>query len=109
VWIVRQLVRLLARVAALVGIAGIAAVVALLRSDHGMHIFRVTLIVAGCIIAALGAMGAGSSYQRAADLRTARWTRYWSGGVAASQEPQLAAGPTLVVAGAIALALGFFV
>jgi hypothetical protein len=110
VWLVRQLVRLLERVAVVVGLAGIVAAIAVLRSGQGMHVFRLTLIVVGCIVAALGAMGGGTAYQREADIRTARWARSWSGSLGSSRpdEPQLAPGATLAVAGAIAILLGFF-
>ncbi|HEX7084610.1 MAG TPA: hypothetical protein VF186_10895 [Gaiellaceae bacterium] len=110
-WVVRQLARLLERVVVLVAIAGIVAGIAAARSGQGMHVFRLTLIVVGCIIAALGAMGSGTAYQRDADLRTARWTRYWSTSLIAARpdEPQLASGATLAVAGGIAILLGFFV
>lgn len=108
---VRQLARLLERVVVLVAVAGVVAGIEAIRTGQGMHIFRLVLIVAGGIIVALGAMGSGSSYQREADMRTGWLARSWNFSLAppVPDEPQLAPGATLAVAGAVAIVLGFFV
>jgi hypothetical protein len=112
VWVARELLRLLERVAAGVAIAAVvAAVWSLTQHGSTAHRFQIAFIVIGAIVVALGALGRGSSYQRETDLQT----RWGLRGVSAllpradPTEPQLAPGAVLFVSGAIVIALGLLI
>ena len=110
-WVVRELLRLVERVA--VGVA-VAAVVgglwSLTQAGSSHHRLEISFLVVGAIVAALGAMGRGSSYGRAAEIRAGSRFPSLSGLVpAGASEPQLAPGAVLLLSGAIVIALGFLV
>jgi hypothetical protein len=112
VWVVRELLRLLERVA--VGVAVAAAVGglwSLTQAGSAHHRFQIAFLVVGAIVVALGAMGRGSSYGRAAEIRAGSRFPSVSGLVPAggADEPQLAPGAVLLLSGAIVIALGFLV
>jgi hypothetical protein len=112
VWVVREALRLLERVA--VGVAIAAAVGgawSLTQSGSAHHRFQISFLVIGAVVVMLGAMGRGSSYGRAAQIRAGSRYPSLSGLVpkGAADEPQLAPGAVLLISGAIVVALGFLV
>jgi hypothetical protein len=112
VWIVREALRLLERVAVGVAIAAaVGGLWSLRQTGNAHHRFEISFLVIGAIVVMLGAMGRGSSYERYADARAGRGANYLSGLVprATADEPQLAPGAVLVLTGAIVIALGFLV
>jgi hypothetical protein len=111
-WVVREALRLVERVAVGVAVAAAAGGLwSLTQAGSAGHRLQISFLVVGAIVVALGAMGRGSSYGRAADIRAGWRLRSLSGLLpdATSSEPQLAPGAVLVLTGAIVIALGFLV
>jgi hypothetical protein len=112
VWVVREALRLFERVAAGVAIAAaVGGLWSLTQHGSAHHRFQIAFLVVGGIVVALGAMGRGSSYERAADIRAGWRLRSLSGLMpqARPSEPRLAPGAVLLLTGAIVIALGFVV
>lgn len=110
-WVVRESLRLLEKVAIAVLIAVVVAEVRTLASGGDrMHTFQVSLVVVGALLLMMGAMGPGSNYDR--ELTVVG--RYWSqrSGVpddAPPPGPVLTAGAVFVLSGAAVIALGLLV
>ena len=110
-WIFRELLRLLERVAIAVLIAIVLAELRTLASGRElMHTFRISLIVIGAFLVAMGAMGPGSTYDR--HLSTVG--HYWAQRTGVDDRgsppgPVLTAGAVFVLSGAAVVALGLVV
>jgi hypothetical protein len=111
VWIFRESLRLLERIAIALLIAIVLAELRTLASGGElMHTFRISLIVIGAFLLAMGAMGPGSTYDR----HLSAVGHYWAQrtGVADNAPPPgpvLTAGAVFVFSGAAVLALGLFI
>jgi hypothetical protein len=110
-WVFRESLRLVERVAIAVLIAIVLAELrTLVAGGELMHTFRISLVIIGALLLAMGAMGPGSSYDR----HLSAVGHYWSqlSGVednAPPPGPVLTAGAVFVFSGAAVLALGLFI
>jgi hypothetical protein len=114
-WIVRELLRLLERIALALAIAlVIAAVQAPIRS-HGsfVHGFQISCLVVGALFLLMAGVGSDTSFARRMDfgVTEAAWGRI--PGVSTlertGEEPTLAPGAVFVGAGVATLVVGFLV
>ena len=110
-WVFRESLRLLERVAIGVLIAVVFAELRTLASGGElMHTFRISLIVIGAFLLAMGAMGPGSNYDR----HLSAVGHYWAGRAGVDDNapppgPVLTAGAVFVFSGAAVIALGLFI
>jgi hypothetical protein len=107
VWLLRELLRLLERIAVAVAIAlAIAEVRTLASGGSTQHAFSISLLLIGAVMLMMAAAGPGSSYERSLTAVG----RYWSSraGVDDSKTPSptLTAGAVFVLSGAAVIALG---
>ena len=111
-WVVRELFRLVERVAVAVVIAVVVGELwSLGQSGSVSHRLQISFLVVGAVLLLLGSVGRGTNDGRAADLRT-RWAVRGVSGLlpaATPSEPQLAPGVVLLLSGAIVIVLGFLV
>jgi hypothetical protein len=111
VWVFRELLRLVERIAIAVLVAIVLAELRTLASGgEVMHTFRISLVVIGALLLMMGAMGTGSTYDR----HLSAVGHYWAqrSGVddnAPPPGPVLTAGAVFVFSGAAVIALGLFV
>ncbi|MDX6364900.1 MAG: hypothetical protein QOC85_3961 [Streptomyces sp.] len=110
-WVLRESLRLVERVAIAVLIAIVLAELRTLATGGElMRTFRISLVLIGAVLLMLGAVGPGSTYDR----HLSAVGHYWSqlSGVddnAPPPGPVLTAGAVFVFSGAAVLALGLFV
>jgi hypothetical protein len=110
-WVVRELARLLEKIALAVLIAVVIAELrTLVAGGDRMHTFQISLIVVGAVLMMMAAMGPGTSYER--DLTVIG--RYWASraGVRDTGEPSgpmLTANAVFLLSGAVVIALGLLV
>jgi len=114
VWVIRELLRLLARVA--IGFV-IALVIAVLWATVSEHSFlanlRVTTLSLGVLLLLMAGIGRGSNFERAMDHGVAH--QYWGRipGMSTTQrkpeDPTLTPGAVFALTGLALLALGLFV
>jgi hypothetical protein len=111
VWIFRESLRLLERIAIAVLVAIVIAELRTLASGGElMHTFRISLVIMGAFLLALGAMGPGSTYDRHLSAVGHYWAqRTGVADNAPAPGPVLTAGAVFVLSGAAVLALGLFV
>ena len=110
-WVARELGRLIATI---VVIAGLALVLAIVIAALGAGSFhsdaRVTSLVFGCVLLAMGAVGRGSNVERFSDqgVMQAAWGKIPGFDALQShpEEPQLAPGAALFLSGLVLIALG---
>jgi len=111
VWVLRESLRLLEKIAAAVVIAVVVAELrTLVSGGDRMHTFQISLVILGALLLMMGAVGPGSNYER----NLTAVGRYWSqrAGVrddAPPPGPVLTAGAVFVLSGAAVIALGLFV
>jgi hypothetical protein len=111
VWVVRELARLLIRIAVIVGAALVVAVVLAALGAGSFHgDVRVLDIVLGCVLMAMGAVGRGSNVERFSDqgVMQAAWGKIPGFDALQShpEEPHLAPGAALFLSGLVLVALG---
>ena len=110
-WALRELARLIEKIALAVLIAiVIAELRTLVSGGDRMHTFQISLIVVGAVLMMMAAVGPGTNYER----RVGVMGRYWGSraGVHESGEsagPVLTANAVLVLSGAVVILLGLFV
>ncbi|HST18618.1 MAG TPA: hypothetical protein VLK36_13175 [Gaiellaceae bacterium] len=110
-WALRELTRLLEKIALAVLIAiVIAELRTLVAGGDRVHTFQVSLIIVGAVLMMMAAVGPGTNYER--DLSV--MGRYWGSrsGVKDTGEPRgpvLTANAVLLLSGAVAIVLGFLV
>jgi heme O synthase-like polyprenyltransferase len=110
VWIFRESLRLLERIAIALLIAIVLAELRTLASGGElMHTFRISLIVIGAFLLAMGAMGPGSTYDRHLSAVGHYWAQRTGVADNAPPGPVLTAGAVFVFSGAAVLALGLFI
>jgi type III secretory pathway component EscS len=112
VWVVRELLRLLSRIAVAVLIAIVIAEVRTLSAGGDtMHAFQISLLVIGATLIALAAMSPGSAYSRRLDYVAHRWNRaFGADSVGVRIEgPELTPAAVFVGSGLVVLVLGFLV
>ena len=110
-WVVRELARLLVKVAIAFAVALVLAVLWAAVSDRGLtHSLRVTCLAIGCLAILMGAMGRGSNLERAMDYGPMQ--QYWGRipGMSKleqrSEDPTLAAGAVFFLTGPALILLG---
>ena len=113
-WIARELVHLVVRVAiAFVIAVAIAALWAAVSEHSFRHDLRVTTITLGLVLIGMAAIGRGSNFERAMDfgVTEAYWGRVpgMSSTRRTGEDPTLSAGAVFFLSGAALLALGLFV
>ena len=113
-WLVRELLRLVVRVAIAFVIALALAALWAAVSEHGfVHDLRTTCLVLGVIALGMGAIGRGSNFERAMDFGVTR--TYWGRvpGMSTLQrtgeDPTLTPGAVFFLTGLALLALAVFV
>ena len=112
-WIVRELVRLLARVAIAFLVALVVATLWAAVSEHGFaQDLRTTCLILGCVALLMGAIGRGLNFERRMDYGVTEtfWGRMpgMSSLERRGEDPTLAPGVVFVVTGVLLLALAFF-
>jgi len=111
VWVIRESLRLLEKIAIAVVIAIIVAELRTLASGgERMHTFQLSLVIVGALLLMMGAVGPGTNYER----NLTAVGRYWShrAGVqdnAPPPGPVLTAGAVFVLSGVAVIALGLFI
>lgn len=113
-WLVRELVRLVARVLLGFMVALVLAALWAAVSEHSFtHDLYVTTLTLGCVLLVMGAMGRGSNFDRGMDagVTQAAWGRI--PGVSTlerrGEDPTLRPGIVFVLSGLALLAFAFFV
>jgi len=111
VWVLRESLRLVERVAIAVLIAIVVAELRTLASGGDrLHTFQISLVVVGALLLMMGSVGPGSSYDRHLNVMGRYWAR--RSGVdedAPPPGPTLTAGAVFVFSGAAVIAHGFVV
>jgi hypothetical protein len=109
-WVVRELVRLVSRIAVAVLIAiAIAEVRAIVSGGDTFHTFRIVLLLIGCVLLLLGGTGTGSVAGRRVNWGT---ITPGLGGVIfrgfqpKPEDPTLTPGAVFIASGVVLLALG---
>jgi hypothetical protein len=111
VWALRELTRLLEKIALAVLIAiVIAELRTLVSGGDRLHTFQISLIVVGALLMMMAAVGPGTNYER----RVGVMGRYWGSrtGVHDSGEPTgpvLTTNAVLLVSGAVVILLGLLI
>ena len=112
-WVVRELARLVGRIAVAVLIAiVIAEVKALAVGGDAMHTFRLTLLVLGALLLLLGGTGTGSVASRRVNwgsITPGAGGVIFRGFQPRPEDPRLTAGAVFIGSGIAVLALGIFV
>ena len=113
-WIVRELIRLLGRIAiALVVALVIAELRALISGGDPVHAFRVSCLAIGALLLLMAAIGRNNNFERRMDsaITEKAWGRI--PGVSTMQrhpeDPTLTPGAVFAGAGLAVLAIGLFV
>ena len=110
-WVFRESLRLLERVAIAVLIAIVVAELRTLASGGElMHTFRISLVIMGALLLMMGAMGPGSTYDR----HLSAVGHYWAQRTGVDDNapppgPVLTAGAVFVFSGLAVLALGLLI
>jgi hypothetical protein len=110
-WVVRELLRLLERIAAAVAVAVVIAELRTLASGGDrLHTFRLSLIIVGALLLMMAAVGPGSNYDR----YLSAVGRYWAlrSGVRNASPPTgpvLTSSAVFVLSGAVVIALGMVI
>jgi hypothetical protein len=112
VWIVRELLRLVGRIAVAVLVAIlIAEVRAIITGGDTMHTFRIVLLLMGCVLLLLAAGGQGTMAGK--KLNHDGWwlTRAFGafGAQTHPEDPTLSPGAVFIGSGLAVLALGLFI
>lgn len=113
-WVVRELIRLLEKIAIGFGVALVVAVAWAAVSKHSFRTdFRNTCLLVGAFTVLMGAMGRGTPFERRLDygITEQAWGRI--PGVSSlkfnPEDPTLTAGAVFIGAGASLLAVALFV
>jgi len=110
-WLLRELLRLLEKIAIAVVLAVLVAEVrTLISGGDRLHTFQISLVIVGAFLLMLGAAGSDSAYDR----HLSAVGHYWAqrSGVDDSQEqvgPVLTAGAVFVISGVVVIALGLLI
>ncbi len=111
-WVVRELSRLVFRVAVAVAIATTIAAVKAAASGGGMlYTWRITLFALGCLMLLLAAAGRGAANRRlnAGVDHGPTFIMRFPGAARRPEDPTLSESAVFVGAGAVLLVLGFLV
>jgi hypothetical protein len=113
VWLVHELVRLVARVAIGFVIALVLAAIWALVSDHSFtHDLRITTLTIGLLLMLMAAIGRGSNFERAMDFGVTQELGRVPGMSSihrTGEDRTLTPGAVFFFSGAALLALGLFV
>ena len=112
-WVLREIVRLIEKIAIAFAVALVLAVWAAV-SEHGFeHDLRTTCLTVGCIALVMGAIGRGSNFERRMDFGVTEqfWGRVpgMSSVQRRGEDPTLASGPVFFFTGVVLLAFAFLV
>jgi hypothetical protein len=112
-WVVRELCRLLVRVAVAVGIATlIAEVHALVYGGDYLHTWRITMLALGCLMILLGGAGGSTTMSRRVvnwgEITPGRGGTIMDGFFADVEGPQLTASAVFVASAFALFALALF-
>lgn len=110
-WIVRELVKLVIRIAVIALVATLlSAGLALVASGGFQHDARIVFVVGGCFLHAIGGVGSGSNLERYMDrgVQQAAWGNIPGFDAVRSrpEDPSLAPGPAFFVSGLVLIAIG---
>ena len=113
-WVARELVQLVVRVAIAFVVALALALLWAAVSEHSFrHDLRITTLTLGLLLIGMAAIGRGSNFERAMDFGVAE--AYWgripgmSSTHRTGEDPTLSPGAVFALSGAALLALGLFV
>ena len=113
-WLLYELVRLVARVVLSFVIALVIAAIWAAVSDHSFtHDLRITTLTIGLLLMLMGAIGRGSNFERAMDFGAMQEYLGHVPGMSSihrtGEDPTLTPGAVFFFSGAALLALGLFV